>query len=78
MTARIKENYGLSIVLNSGGMVLAWLGWLGPIGAVVLHNVASLAVIGNSYRITYFAGRSPQDPQRTPVAGAPRAEPLGA
>lgn len=66
MTTRIRENYGLAVAVNGGGMIVAALGALGPVGAVVMHNLSSLAVIANSYRLT---GSLPDDA----IEVAPRA-----
>ena len=55
----IRQNiWGFAVAVNIAGIVLAGTGALSPIGAAVVHNVASLFVVINSGRLlTYRAGR---------------------
>jgi len=50
----VRQNYGLSLGVNSMGLVLAALGRLNPILAAVLHNLSTIMVVGNSSRLTHF------------------------
>jgi P-type E1-E2 ATPase len=55
----IRQNiWGFAVAVNIVGIVMAGTGVLSPIGAAVVHNVASLFVVINSGRLlTYRAGR---------------------
>jgi heavy metal translocating P-type ATPase len=56
----IRQNiWGFAIGVNLVGIALASAGILHPIGAAVVHNVASLFVVGNSARLLSF--RSPSE-----------------
>jgi cation-transporting P-type ATPase C len=52
--AVIRQNYALSIGVNSLGIVAGALGTLNPFVAAVLHNASSLAVVLNSARLTRY------------------------
>ncbi len=50
----IRQNYGLALVINAGGLVAAAFGLINPFIAVVLHNASTAGVLLNSSRlITY-------------------------
>jgi len=50
----IRQNYGLALVINAGGLVAAAFGMINPFIAVVLHNTSTAGVLLNSSRlITY-------------------------
>lgn len=48
----IRQNYGMSIAVNAAGLAAGAGGALSPVLAAVLHNVSSVAVVGNSARLT--------------------------
>ncbi len=50
----IRQNYGMALVINAGGLVAAAFGLINPFIAVVLHNASTAGVLLNSSRlITY-------------------------
>ena len=50
----IRQNYGMALVINAGGLVAAAFGLINPFIAVVLHNTSTAGVLLNSSRlITY-------------------------
>jgi P-type E1-E2 ATPase len=54
----IRQNiWGFAVFVNVAGIVLAGSGVLSPIGAAVVHNVASLFVVINSGRLLTFRSR---------------------
>jgi heavy metal translocating P-type ATPase len=54
----IRQNiWGFAVAVNIVGVVLAGSGLLSPIGAAVVHNVASLFVVINSGRLLTFRAR---------------------
>ncbi len=54
-TAIIRQNiWGFAVVVNVVGVALAGSGLLSPIGAAIVHNVASLFVVINSSRLLTF------------------------
>jgi cation-transporting P-type ATPase C len=57
----VRQNYGLSLGVNSVGLFLAAVGKLSPIFAAVLHNLSTILVILNSSRLIHYdpAGRPP-------------------
>jgi len=46
--ATIRQNYGMALVINAGGLVAAAMGMINPFAAVILHNVSTAAVLINS------------------------------
>jgi len=62
----IRQNYALSIGVNSIGIVAGAVGTLNPFMAAVLHNLSSLAVLVNSARLLGY---------RDPWASTPRVAP---
>jgi heavy metal translocating P-type ATPase len=51
----IRQNiWGFAVAVNAAGIILAGSGMLSPIGAAVVHNVASLFVVMNSGRLLTF------------------------
>jgi len=69
----IRENYGLSIGVNSLGIVVGAFGALNPLVAAVLHNLSSLAVLANSARLIRYHDPSTQLPRRRARAAPPSA-----
>ncbi|MCA0156093.1 cation-translocating P-type ATPase [Tsukamurella sp. M9C] len=60
----IRQNYGMSIAVNSVGLLVGAGGALSPVLAAILHNASSVAVVLNSsrlirYRLAESAGHSP-------------------
>jgi heavy metal translocating P-type ATPase len=54
----IRQNiWGFAVAVNIAGIALAGSGYLSPIGAAVVHNVASLLVVVNSGRLLTFRAR---------------------
>jgi heavy metal translocating P-type ATPase len=54
----IRQNiWGFAVAVNLAGIVLAGSGVLSPIGAAVVHNIASLFVVINSGRLLTFRPR---------------------
>lgn len=68
----IRQNiWVFAVAVNVGGIILAGTGVLSPIGAAVVHNVASLFVVINSGRLlTYRSGRG-----QTAVRTVPALDP---
>lgn len=50
----IRQNYGLAIGVNAGGLLASAVGRLSPVLAAVLHNASSLAVVLNSARLVGY------------------------
>lgn len=50
----IKQNYGMSIAVNSLGLAASAAGALSPVLAAVLHNASSVAVVTNSSRLIRY------------------------
>ncbi|MFQ5810028.1 MAG: heavy metal translocating P-type ATPase [Armatimonadota bacterium] len=47
----IKQNIVFSLVLNAAAVAVVAMGWLNIVGAAVVHQISSLAVILNSLRL---------------------------
>jgi cation-transporting P-type ATPase C len=59
----IRQNYGMSIAVNTAGLLVSAAGALSPVVAAILHNASSVAVVGNSSRlIRYRLPRPPTSP----------------
>jgi hypothetical protein len=54
MMSVVRQNYGLSLGVNSLGLVLAAAGRLNPILAAVLHNLSTILVVFNSSRLIHY------------------------
>jgi cation-transporting P-type ATPase C len=50
----IRQNYGMALVINAGGLVVAAMGMINPFAAVVLHNFSTAAVLINSSRLVGY------------------------
>ncbi|MEE3850912.1 cation-translocating P-type ATPase [Gordonia sp. LSe1-13] len=50
----IRQNYGMSIAVNSIGLVIGAGGALSPVLAAILHNASSVAVVLNSSRLIRY------------------------
>jgi cation-transporting P-type ATPase C len=61
----IRQNYGLSIGVNTVGIIAGAAGSLNPFLAAVLHNLSSVAVLANSMRLFRY------QPAAEPVPGTP-------
>ncbi|AZI58973.1 cation-translocating P-type ATPase [Nakamurella antarctica] len=75
--AVIGQNYGMSIAVNAIGLAVSTGGALSPVMAAIMHNASSVAVVGNSSRLTRYriapmpvAPPDPQNPRR--VVAQPR------
>ncbi|WP_037075582.1 heavy metal translocating P-type ATPase [Pseudonocardia spinosispora] len=61
----IRQNYGLSITVNTIGLAVSAGGALSPVVAAILHNASSVAVVANSSRlIRYRLGGPPRSGRR--------------
>ncbi len=49
----ILQNILLGLALNLGGILLAFLGWISPLGAAALHEGNALLVVLNSARLAF-------------------------
>ncbi len=65
----IRQNiWGFAVAVNIAGIILAGTGVLSPIGAAIVHNVASLFVVINSGRLlTFRAQRGPSARSTVPA-----------
>jgi manganese/zinc-transporting P-type ATPase C len=50
----VRQNYGMSIVVNAAGLVVSAAGALSPVVAAILHNASSVAVVANSSRLIRY------------------------
>lgn len=50
----IRQNYGMSIAVNTAGLLLGAGGALSPVLATFLHNASSVAVVTNSSRLIRY------------------------
>lgn len=50
----IRQNYGMSIAVNSIGLLMGAGGALSPVLAAILHNASSVAVVTNSSRLIRY------------------------
>lgn len=50
----IRQNYGISVVLNVAGMLLAGLGWISPLTGAFLHNLITVGVVSNSTKLLFY------------------------
>jgi cation-transporting P-type ATPase C len=69
----IRQNYGMSIAVNSAGLLMGAGGALSPVLAAVLHNASSVAVVTNSSRLIRYRlanGQSPTANGLTPTRPA--------
>jgi manganese/zinc-transporting P-type ATPase C len=58
----IRQNYGIALGVNAGGLVLGAFGMLNPLIAAILHNLSTLLVVVNSARlVTFDPTSSPSD-----------------
>jgi cation-transporting P-type ATPase C len=56
----IRQNYGIALTVNAGGILVGALGAINPFVAAALHNLSTLLVVFNSARLI---GYDP-DPRR--------------
>ena len=59
--ATIRQNYGIALTVNTGGVLLGALGVISPLLAAVLHNLSTLGVIFNSAQLVTFDPTSAGD-----------------
>lgn len=50
----IRQNYGMALGINAGGLAFGAFGMLNPLMAVVLHNASTLAVLLNSSKLIRY------------------------
>jgi cation-transporting P-type ATPase C len=55
----IRQNYGMSIAVNTAGLGVSAAGGLSPVLAAILHNASSVAVVGNSSRLIRYRVPAP-------------------
>jgi manganese/zinc-transporting P-type ATPase C len=60
----IRQNYAMSIAVNSLGLLMGAAGALSPVLAAILHNASSVAVVTNSSRLIRYRLANGQPPQR--------------
>jgi len=65
----IRQNYGMALIINSGGLVAAAMGMINPFAAVILHNVSTAAVLINS---SGLVGYNPDEIQKDAEKAEPR------
>ena len=65
----IRQNYGMALVINSGGLVAAAMGMINPFAAVILHNISTAAVLINS---SGLVGYEPEEVPTGEEKSAPR------
>lgn len=67
----IRQNYGMALGINAGGLAIGAMGMINPFLAIVLHNASTLAVLVNSSRLIKFDpkeyGVDPLDKKRTAI-----------
>ncbi|MCS3780332.1 heavy metal translocating P-type ATPase [Tsukamurella ocularis] len=68
----IRQNYGMSIAVNSVGLLVGAGGALSPVLAAILHNASSVAVVLNSSRLIRYRLDEPTDPPSGTPATPPR------
>ncbi|MFT3770632.1 MAG: HAD-IC family P-type ATPase [Minicystis sp.] len=68
--AVVRQNYGMALGVNAGGLLLGAMGSLNPFLAAVLHNLSTFLVVLNSARLI---GYDPGHPSARDRSGAPRA-----
>lgn len=76
----IRQNYGMSIAVNSAGLLMGAGGALSPVLAAILHNASSVAVATNSSRLIRYRlanGQSPSANGLTPTRPADTDSGLG-
>jgi cation-transporting P-type ATPase C len=56
----IRQNYGVALGVNAGGIAIGALGFLNPFVAAALHNLSTLLVVFNSARLIRY---DPDEPQ---------------
>jgi cation-transporting P-type ATPase C len=50
----IRQNYGISVVLNLAGMLFAAFGWVSPLAGAVFHNLITVGVVSNSTKLLFY------------------------
>ncbi len=65
----VHQNQILAGGLNVIGLGLAATGAIGPLAATIWHNITTLAVLGNSTRLTRELPRQPFWPEQSPRRG---------
>ncbi|WP_037360973.1 heavy metal translocating P-type ATPase [Amycolatopsis orientalis] len=50
----VRQNYGMSIAINTLGLLISAGGALSPVVAAILHNASSVAVVANSSRLIRY------------------------
>ena len=64
----IRQNYGMALFINAGGLVAAAFGMINPFIAVLLHNTSTAGVLLNSSRlITYEPEKMTSGQDEKPV-----------
>jgi cation-transporting P-type ATPase C len=58
----IRQNYGMSIAVNTAGLAVSAGGALSPVLAAILHNASSVAVVANSSRLIHYQLAPPAGP----------------
>jgi manganese/zinc-transporting P-type ATPase C len=50
----VRQNYGMALCVNAGGIAFGALGLLNPFLAAILHNLSTLLVVLNSARLIRY------------------------
>jgi cation-transporting P-type ATPase C len=61
----IRQNYGLALGVNAGGIAFGAFGLLNPFLAAIMHNLSTLLVVLNSARLIKYNPEAPQRPLGT-------------
>ena len=64
----VRQNYGMSIAVNTAGLVVSAGGALSPVLAAILHNASSVAVVANSSRLIRYQLAPPTAPDPDAIA----------
>ncbi|AUX34054.1 cation-transporting ATPase [Sorangium cellulosum] len=68
----IRQNYGVALGVNAGGLMIGAMGALNPFIAAVLHNLSTILVVLNSARLI---GYEPKRPASASAAAARSGRP---
>jgi cation-transporting P-type ATPase C len=58
----VRQNYGMALCVNAGGIAFGALGLLNPFLAAILHNLSTLLVVLNSARLIRYDPDKPALP----------------
>jgi cation-transporting P-type ATPase C len=58
----VRQNYGMALCVNAGGIAFGAFGLLNPFLAAILHNLSTLLVVLNSARLIRYDPDRPTPP----------------